>query len=81
MGWTKRDADVKYVREQHASREKQLQRLAASKQVDRATMIPEVMDSYISLCHMVGTRPNDDLIDSAFRQLHRATPSVQLRRR
>lgn len=78
MGWIDRDSDVKYVRDQHASVERKMMGLASAKGYAKANQIPEVMDSYVELCHMVGVRPDDRLIDQAFKKLRSYSPTVQL---
>ena len=78
MGWVDRDSDVKYVREQHASVERKLQRLASTKGCSGTSQIPEVLDSYVELCHMVGIRSNESLVSLAFEKLRLYSPTVQL---
>ena len=58
MGWTKRDSDVKYVRGMYESQRKAMERLAQRAKDKEIDLLPEAVDNYITLCHMVGVQPD-----------------------
>jgi hypothetical protein len=94
MGWTKRDSDVAEVRRRH-ERSVTFMRNASSvsrlmagsrKPIKKGTArmasrIPEEMDGYITLSHMVGQQPDKKLLWDALHLFAQAFDKIKLRRR
>jgi len=94
MGWTKRDSDVEDVRKRHECsvtfmrntssihRVMSRHRKPAKRgMVQRAARVPEEVDTYITLSHMIGHRPDPVLLWDALRFYALVFDKITLRRR